>query len=359
MLNPVTAEAMNQLFDLSEGVFSAENLDLLPERVLPQVMQFSGTDALFLYITTAHLFTPRFYERGIPTDDIDQLKTVSVAQLDRLASMPPSATTPRSWKANSQFTVYPLRDGTEYVGLLGLSLGDTGLPISSRLWDRYLQVLASTIHRLAEQRKSERQLSHLNTYMTVSSMLAQSLGLHDMLETALYCCMEVVSAETATVLLLDDEKENFLFYQVEGPTKPMLMSANFPTDAGIAGSILKSGMSEVINDVVNDPRFYGKIDDESGYQTRNMIALPLIAGEEQVGILEVLNKIDGKDFTEEEHLSLMMIAEEVAFAVRNAKIFEYVVDSYCKQRQGLNTCAGCKRPLGSWTPCIKYREELL
>ena len=37
-------------------------------------------------------------------------------------------------------------------------------------------------------------------------------------------------------------------------------------------------------------------------------------------------------------------------------MFEVVVKSYCKQRQGLNTCKGCKRPLGSWTPCVKYRE---
>jgi len=47
----------------------------------------------------------------------------------------------------------------------------------------------------------------------------------------------------------------------------------------------------------------------------------------------------------------------VAFAIRNGKMFEVVVKSYCKQRQGLNTCKGCKRPLGSWTPCVKYREE--
>ncbi len=78
---------------------------------------------------------------------------------------------------------------------------------------------------------------------------------------------------------------------------------------------------------------------------------------EKVGVLEVLNKVGGRPFTEEERLLLTFIAEEVAFAIRNAKLFEVVVKSYCKQRQGLNTCKGCKRPLGSWTPCVKYREE--
>ena len=74
---------------------------------------------------------------------------------------------------------------------------------------------------------------------------------------------------------------------------------------------------------------------------------------------EVINKMDGEAFTEDELMLLLSIADEIAFAIRNARIFEYVVDGYCLQRQGLATCRGCKRPLGSWTPCVKYREELV
>ena len=90
-----------------------------------------------------------------------------------------------------------------------------------------------------------------------------------------------------------------------------------------------------------------------------MIVIPLVAGKERVGVLEVLNKTDGGNFTEEERLLLLSFSEEIAFAIRNAKMFEYVVNSYCKQRQGQLSCKGCKRPLGSWTPCVKYREASL
>ncbi len=106
----------------------------------------------------------------------------------------------------------------------------------------------------------------------------------------------------------------------------------------------------------DDPRFYREIDSEYGFQTRNMIAIPLLAGEEKIGVLEVLNKTKGASFTEDEYYLLLMIAEEIAFAIRNAMVFEYVVNTYCKQRQGQASCKGCKRPLGSWTPCVKYRE---
>jgi len=83
-----------------------------------------------------------------------------------------------------------------------------------------------------------------------------------------------------------------------------------------------------------------------------------VAENEPVGVLEVINKVGGLDFTDEDRLLLHFIADEIAFAVRNARIFEVVVDSYCKQRQGQNSCKGCKRPLGSWTPCVRYREAI-
>lgn len=201
------------------------------------------------------------------------------------------------------------------------------------------------------------QLRYLNTYLTISSTLTQSLGLHDLLETILYCSMEVVSADSASVLLLDDEKKNFLFYQVEGPAKPILMMSSFPADRGIAGWVLQQQQSEVVNDVGSDPRFYHEIDTKSHFITRNMIAVPLTAGEERIGVLEVINKADGSDFTQDENNLLRSIADEIAFAIRNGKLFEYLADTYCLQRQGKGSCKGCKRPLGSWTPCVKYRES--
>jgi GAF domain-containing protein len=136
----------------------------------------------------------------------------------------------------------------------------------------------------------------------------------------------------------------------------VLMTSSFPADKGMAGWVLQEQQSEVVNDVGNDPRFYKDIDSKSGFLTRNMIAVPLTAGEERIGVLEVINKIDAPGFTQEEHHLLRSIASEIAFAIRNAKLFEYLASTYCQQRQGKVSCKGCERPLGSWTPCVKYRE---
>lgn len=202
-----------------------------------------------------------------------------------------------------------------------------------------------------------RQARYLNTYLTVSSMVSQCLDPHELLDGVLNVVMETVSAEEASVLLLDEDQANFRFYCIEGPAKQCLMAKTFPADKGIAGSVLQAQKSEVINDVQSDPRFFSWFDIEFGLVTKNMIAIPLTAGEERIGVMEVLNKSGGEPFNDEERLLLDSIAEEIAFAIRNARIFEYVVNTYCKQRQGEMSCKGCKRPLRSWTPCVKYLEK--
>ena len=202
-----------------------------------------------------------------------------------------------------------------------------------------------------------KQTRHLNTYLTISSMVAQCLDLPELLGAVLPSVMETVAAEEASILLLDEDGVNLEFYSLGGPSKEVLQTTTFPADKGIAGSVLQNQKSEVINDIGQDPRFYSQIDSQSGVVTRNMMAIPLIAGEEKIGLMEVINKSGGEPFTEDERLLLDSIAEEIAFAIRNARIFEYVVNSYCKQRQGATSCKGCQRPLKSWTPCVKYLEK--
>ena len=355
-----SAEEALQLMELAELAVVARSFEEFAERMLPSVAQLMHSSSALLYIVDSKLPAHHFFQHGFQPEAASQIEKLCGEQFDGISiqadfqSASISAAT--ACETATNLILYPLRDEETCLGLIGLMPQEDMTLSSPPLWGRLLRLITNTISRLVERMRFERELTHLNTYLTVSSMLAQSLDLHELLEAALYCSMEAASAEAASVLLLDDDKKTFSFYQVEGPAKPVLMTTTLPADKGLAGSVLQTQQSEVINDVHNDPRFYEKIDSESGFQTRNMIAIPLVAGEERIGVLEVLNKVDGDSFTEEEHFILLSIAEEIAFAIRNAKVFEYVVNSYCKQRQGQGSCKGCNRPLGSWTPCVKYRE---
>jgi hypothetical protein len=356
----ISLEESYVLISLAEKAVLAGNLDDLTREAFPEMVDLTQSGAGFLYVNDGRLLTPQLYPFQIPGTQNADLNRFCETQFEWFTSQQSNypLIVSADWYGGERFHIYPFRDEVTCFGMLGLVAQKRYISGKKALWRRFLQLFGDMVNRLIERQQADRQLAHLNTYLNVSSMLSQPMGLHEILEAVLYCAMEVVSAEAASVLLLDEDKQNFLFYQAEGPVKPVLDAITFPTNKGIAGSVYQSQTPEIINDVPRDPRFFGDVDSETGFRTRQMIALPLTAGEERVGVLEVINKIDQNGFTPDELMLLLSIADEIAFAIRNARIFDYVVDSYCLQRQGMATCRGCRRPLGSWTPCVKYRQEV-
>lgn len=218
-------------------------------------------------------------------------------------------------------------------------------------------LISNLLDNAISHEEKNRKINLLNLYQTVSSSLAYVGDLYELLNTIMSIVTSELHCEEGSVLMLDEEKNEFEFFTAVGETGQDLEKVRFPADKGIAGRALRERTTLVVNDVTSDPDFYGKIDKEHDFQTKSILATPLISGEEIVGVINAINKIGDKKFDKEDAQILSAIADEVALAVKNARLFDYVVNSYCKIRQGLQSCKGCERPLKSWTPCVRHLEE--
>ena len=145
---------------------------------------------------------------------------------------------PLSPSADAHLSLFPLHGPKKVLGLLGLVMPEQEPDSTRVLVDKAIPLLTYPLHQIIDRLDYEKQISNLNIYLNVSSMIAQALDLRDALEAVLYFCMEAVSAEAASVLLLDYEKQNFRFYSAEGPTKPVLLTATFPRRPGAGRSRL-------------------------------------------------------------------------------------------------------------------------
>ncbi len=353
-------DAMQRTMELIRVAVAAEGFEELSNDVLPRLAGLTAARSAFLYVSDLRLHAPHFGNYDLPSSEASVLEQRCSTWLENAQDAETSAGSMRiPIEDGTAYAVHPMQADGRVIGVVGVSEDGMAHPSSGGgVWPGLLATLGRVADHLAAHVSAERKLHHLNTYLTVSSMLAKSVDLAELLEIALYCCMETSSADAASILLLDETKENFQFYRVEGAAKPLLGGSTFPATEGVAGRVLESREAEIVNDVESDPRFYEQIDLKTGFRTHNLIAVPLIAGDESVGVLEVLNRADGGLFTADERLILVSVADEIAFAIRNATIFDYVVNTYCKRRQGQNSCKGCERPLGSWTPCMRYREYL-
>lgn len=105
---------------------------------------------------------------------------------------------------------------------------------------------------------------------------------------------------------------------VNVPQKPVLA---FPWTEGIAGSVFAKGEPMVIQDVKDDQRHLEKIDQNTGFTTQDMIALPLKRWEgHPIGVLEVMNKRDGR-LDQDDVAILSIIAAFTALSIEQARLF--------------------------------------
>ena len=218
-------------------------------------------------------------------------------------------------------------------------------------------LMSSLLDNAISHEEKKRKISMLNLYQTVSSALAHVGDLHELLNSIMSIVTSELYCEEGSVLMHDEDNNEFEFFTAVGETGKDLERVRFPADKGIAGRALKERRTLVVNEVESSPDFYGSIDEEHGFKTESVLATPLISGEEIVGVIEAINKIGDEGFDKEDAQILSAIADEVALAVKNARLFDYVVDSYCKIRQGQHSCKDCERPLKSWTPCTLHLDQ--
>jgi transcriptional regulator with GAF, ATPase, and Fis domain len=212
-------------------------------------------------------------------------------------------------------------------------------------------IISGLLHNTISRQENAEKIRFLRLYQTVSSALGYVGDLHELLTTIISIVISELPSQEGSVLLYDEETNEFEFFTAVGKIGSELVKIRFPADKGIAGRALKDRETLVVNDVQNSPDFYGSFDEEYGFKTESILATPIISGDEVIGVIEAINKIGKRGFDEDDKRVLAAIADEVALAIKNARLFDYVVASYCKIRQGQLSCKGCKRPLKSWTPC--------
>lgn len=143
----------------------------------------------------------------------------------------------------------------------------------------------------------------------------------ELVEEGLKIALEVTNCQEGSVLMANPETEELVFYHSVGEHAPK-PGTSFPWKDGIAGSVFSNGEPLVIHDAKHDKRHMGKIDQATGFTTRDMIALPLKhwAGH-PIGVLEVMNKQDGR-LNEDDVAILTIIGAFTAMAIEQSHLFQ-------------------------------------
>ena len=261
--------------------------------------------------------------------DEDESLLASVQDLDsRYLDKSELATSPLSDWIDKTFLFAPFQKSNITITSPG-AIGLIDPPVEAGIDTRALGALANymTIYleRAMLRYKTVQQEITFDVVNDITISLTSTLSLEDIFDRISSPIRRIINVESVSIGLYDSYKEELVFVKaLMGPLFADLPELKVKAGQGIAGWVAKHAKPLLVNDVYADERFYSEPDQESGFQTDSILAVPLIAEKDVVGVLEVINKqvgsFDGSDL----HL-LQAIASPLAIALENARLHTEVV----------------------------------
>ncbi|MGD9100107.1 MAG: PAS domain S-box protein, partial [Anaerolineae bacterium] len=210
---------------------------------------------------------------------------------------------------------------------------------------------------ITHRKQAEQTLQQLNRHLFLLNQVGQELvaTLDQFLitEQLLQVVTEIVDAEGASVWLWEEEQtpqphagtlqphggplQDWLVCRAASPHAQGGSPLNLRVrpDQGVVGWVAWQGESVIVSSVSDDTRFFPGIDEQTGFDTRSLLAVPLRVRDKIIGVLEAVNKrqgdfapgqgdfapgqggFDGKDL-----ILLEILAASAAVAIDNAKLIQ-------------------------------------
>jgi len=170
---------------------------------------------------------------------------------------------------------------------------------------------------------SREQLSAL---LSVSRLLTSSIDLPSLLKLIVTSVTELLECEASSLFLIDRTGEQLVLRVATGPVRGEIKELRLSVGEGIAGWVAKHRKGLIVNDPEHDPRFFSAVDKATGFQTRSILAVPLMDHEQIVGILEILNTAKAKQFDRSDLDFLTAFGSYAAIALRNAELLATMRD---------------------------------
>lgn len=179
--------------------------------------------------------------------------------------------------------------------------------------------------KLDQIRKTlERKEIEMQSIQHIGKALSSELRIEQLLQLIMDEVTRLMNAERSTFYIVDEERGE-LWSKIA--QKAEILEIRLKIGTGIAGHVAATG--EIINiaDAYNDDRFDPSTDKKTGYHTRSILCMPIFEPITKkrgkaaiIGVLQVLNKIDGV-FTDSDEDLLSSISSQVAISIINSRLY--------------------------------------
>ena len=169
--------------------------------------------------------------------------------------------------------------------------------------------------------------------LSVTQKISGIKNLSEILWTLIDMTTQELGAERGSLFLNDPFTGELYSRVAQGDLTREIRILN---TTGIAGAVFKSGLGEIVHYPYEDDRFNSKIDEQTGFVTKNIVCAPVkTVRNDIIGVVQILNKKRGR-FTKDDLEILEGITAQAAISLQNAQGMEEMEKSREKEMQFLD-----------------------
>ncbi|UCD90089.1 MAG: SpoIIE family protein phosphatase [Desulfobacterales bacterium] len=170
--------------------------------------------------------------------------------------------------------------------------------------------------------------NRLKKLVEANQYIADIESLDALFPRLLELAKDVTAAEASSLMLYDPKRDVLVFAAVldeiigETSEETLKKTVELKMGEGIAGWVAENRQPLIIKDAQNDPRFFKKADQKTGFLTRTLLSVPLVYREELLGVINVLNSKETPSFDEQDQELLESFAHLAAVAIIRSRLLE-------------------------------------
>lgn len=190
---------------------------------------------------------------------------------------------------------------------------------------------AARITVLALERQQEQESDQQSQFQAVERLTAlydlsrvfnSTLELDDLLPVVAEKIRDILNAEGANVWLVDVQANDLRLAAQSGNDPTTVAGARCALGEGPLGEAAETGQPVVVEDAEAEESLGERRGRAEGFELSSLLAAPLRMNERVLGAVEVVNRLSGEPYNEEDLFFLTSISEQAAIAIHNAQLLQ-------------------------------------
>ncbi|MDD5169419.1 MAG: HD domain-containing protein [Syntrophales bacterium] len=203
----------------------------------------------------------------------------------------------------------------------------------------YERRLASENKRLLENQITINK--KITSLLNVALNLTAEVDFDRLFQLIVSQVTKVMNAERTSLYLIDWDKNEIWTTVAE-----QIRQFRLPIGEGISGLVAKTG--EIINvpDAWELPYFKRDFDLHQNFRTKSVLCMPIYSRDgERIAVIQVLNRVGGGVFGDDDVILLRSLASQIAIALENSKLVEELKLSFESSIRTLSATVDAKHKL--------------